>query len=125
MKQSIFITLATTGLLISGLTWASPPDEETQTAEEPVMEETIEEVVPDVPETTQEQEFLSFEEAMSLCAYEIDVQACVDEKTGQDRMDDEMVIDPTDTMDGEMDSEIVIDPESCDLDSESMEDCPE
>lgn len=139
MKQSIFLTLTTVGLFVSGLTWAGPPDGETQEVQQtqdvqdmpeaPISQEPA----PVMPDKAPEPEILSFEEAVSLCAYEIDVQACVDDKTGQDRIadqiGDDMAVDPIDEMgdaiDGEMDSEIVIDPEDCDLDGNGMEDCPE
>lgn len=142
MRQSIFLSLSAFGLLISGMTWAGPPDEQTDdqvTLEAPV--DTSEITESELTEATPQP--ISFEEAMALCAYELEVQACIDEKTGQVRptvnepseyMDSPVSIeteeyeesgDPmdelTDPMNIPMDSEA---PE-CDLDANGMEDCPE
>lgn len=147
MRQSIFITLSAFGLLVSGMTWAGPPDEQTDdqvTLEVPAdTSEITEGAAIEVEINEAAPEPISFEEAMALCAYELEVQACIDEKTGQvrptvneptDYMDSQAPVeseeyeesgDPmdelTDPMNIPMDSEA---PE-CDLDANGMEDCPE
>jgi len=116
MRQSSFIALVTIGLLVSGLTWAGPPDAEDPPAEsiEENVEETVEETMEtdsygsstepeewtaetktdDWTETAAEPEpVLTFEEAVAVCSTAEDLQTCIDQKTGQAEMPAEMPMD--------------------------------
>ena len=131
MKQSTFLTLATIGLLVSSVTWAGPPENQDDAKTHLETSETMKQSdmsEPDTPEMASDAEgtdpakIIGFEDAMTLCAEAVDIQACVDKKTGQLRVDpgdaSADAMDPTDTP---MDSDMV----ECDLDANSMEDCPE
>ncbi len=93
MRHSSFIILTASLALLSGMTWAGPPDQES--SDPPASESMqIEIEVPaeDASEETAEPiKVLSFEEALAACNDAIDLQSCVDEKTQQlpDKMEPE------------------------------------
>lgn len=82
MRQSSFIALVTTGLLVSGLTWAGPPESESQKPEIPYEEEMSEDVSDEMT-VIEEPEILSFEDAVEACKEAEELQACIDLKTGR------------------------------------------
>lgn len=126
MKQSVFLTLVSMGLLVSGMTWAGPPDQMQETDDSyqsESMEEKAEESLPADESVDSQPVILTFEEAVAACANEEDLQACVDVKTG---ITEAVSEDPS--AEDSMDSETDISPETEETECDPWMDgttCPE
>lgn len=114
MRHSSFAIIAGIGILVSGMTWAGPPDQMTDDEnynQSETMEEAAEPTVDTDEEMAEEKasdlvkdakpEILTFEEAVAACKDDEDLQACVDVKTGiteeaQEAQDDELTVETPD-----------------------------
>jgi len=116
MRHSSFIILTAGLALISGMTWAGPPEQETS---DPPVSDSMEFEI-EIPaeetleETAEPQKALSFEDALAACNDAVDLQTCVDEKTQQTPVESEPEL-----------QDMPIDSEKPDCDPELEENCPE
>ncbi len=125
MRQSSFIILTASLAMLSGMTWAGPPDQEVS---DPPASESMQ-IEIDIPaedvseETAEPIKVMSFEEALAACNDAIDLQTCVDEKTQKlpDKVEPEIEPDVQDMPA----SAIETDTEKLACDPELEEDCPE